>query len=107
MYCFEAASVSISEISSWLNFIAIGGSSLAWGSDAGVEGLLSAGRWKSGHDVEAMAGMMGLRVRVVRVGAGFRRAEQGISLFHFSIHRQAVVRRESVAAIDLDGHGRC
>ena len=99
--------MSISEISSWLNSIVTGESSLAWGSVAGAEGLLSVGRWTSGHEVEAVAGMMGLRVGVVRVGAGFRRAEQGTSRFHFSIHRQAVVRRESVAAIDLDGHGRC
>jgi hypothetical protein len=107
MYCFEAVSVSISEISSWLNFIVTGESSLAWGSVVAAEGLLSVGRWKSGHEVKAGAGMMGLRVGVVSGGAGFRRAEQGINRFHFSVHRQAVVRRESVAAIDLDGHGRC
>jgi hypothetical protein len=64
MYCFDAASVTILDISSWLNFIVTGESSLAWGSVVGAEGLLSVGRWKSGHEVEAGAGMMGLRVGV-------------------------------------------
>ena len=36
--------MSISEISSWLNFIVTGESSLAWSSVAGAEGLLSVGR---------------------------------------------------------------
>ena len=70
MYCCDAAAVSISEISSLLNFMVFGGSSLAWGSvAAGVE-LYSVGRWKSGHEGEDAAGMMGLRREDVRVGAG-------------------------------------
>ena len=62
--------MSISEISSWLNFMVIGGSFLACGSAAvGVE-LFSVGRWKSGHEGESVAGMMALRREDVRVGAG-------------------------------------
>ena len=32
--------------------------------------LFSVGRWKSGHEGESVAGMMGLRREDVRVGAG-------------------------------------
>jgi hypothetical protein len=64
MYCFEVASVTISDISSWLNFIVTGESSFAWGSVAGAEGLLSVGRWNSGHEVVAVEDMMGLQMVV-------------------------------------------